>query len=64
MIIPSKSNRKTPYPYHKILYQDRHFIENFFAPLKQDRAIATRYDQTASNFLGAIYLEASVIWLN
>jgi transposase len=39
-------------------------IENFFAKLKQYRAIATRYDKRAINFLGAIYLAAAVIWLN
>ena len=39
-------------------------IENFFARLKQDRAIATGYDKTARNFLGAIYLAAIVVWLN
>ncbi len=39
-------------------------IENFFAFLKQYRAIAIRYDKRAVNFLGAIYLAASVIWLN
>ena len=39
-------------------------IENFFAKLKQYRAIATCYDKLAVNFLGAIYLAASVIWLN
>ncbi|MBW4571215.1 MAG: transposase [Tolypothrix carrinoi HA7290-LM1] len=38
--------------------------ENFFAKLKQYRAIATRYDKRANNFFGAIYLAASVIWLN
>jgi transposase len=38
--------------------------ENFFAKLKQYRAIATRYDKRARNFLGAIYLAAAVIWLN
>ena len=27
-------------------------------------AIATRYDKTARNFLGAIYLAAAVVWLN
>ncbi|MBD2080933.1 IS5/IS1182 family transposase, partial [Leptolyngbya sp. FACHB-17] len=32
--------------------------------LKQYRAIASRYDNRAINFLGAIYLAASVIWLN
>jgi transposase len=32
--------------------------------LKQYRAIATPYDKRATNFLGAIYLAAAVIWLN
>ena len=63
-VIPSKANRKKSLPYDKHLYQARHLIENFFAKLKQFRAIATRYDKTARNFLGAIYLAASVIWLN
>ena len=63
-VIPSKSNRKSPHSYDKHLYKARHLIENFFAKLKQYRAIATRYDKTARNFLGAIYLAASVIWLN
>ena len=63
-VIPSKSNRKQPYPYDQHLYKARHLIENFFARLKQYRAIATRYDKTARNFLGAIYLAAFVVWLN
>jgi transposase len=46
------------------LYAARHLIENFFARLKQFRAIATRYDKTARNFLAAVYLAASVVWLN
>ncbi|MBE9070915.1 transposase, partial [Leptolyngbya cf. ectocarpi LEGE 11479] len=37
---------------------------NFFAKLKQYRAIATRYDKTARNFLSAVHLAAVVIWLN
>jgi transposase len=28
------------------------------------RAIATRYDKTARNFLAAIHLAAAIIWLN
>ncbi|MDH4245308.1 MAG: IS5/IS1182 family transposase, partial [Nitrospira sp.] len=36
----------------------------FFARLKQFRAIATRYDKRAANFLGAIYLAASMTGLN
>ncbi|MEC5215058.1 hypothetical protein RCH06_003635, partial [Polaromonas sp. CG_9.5] len=46
------------------LYKARHLIENFFARLKQYRAIATRYDKTARNFLGATHLAAAVVWLN
>jgi transposase len=63
-VIPSKANRKEPYPYDKELYKARHLIENFFAKLKQYRAIATRYNKMARNFLGVIYLAASVLWLN
>ena len=63
-VIPPKANRKNPRPYDKALYQARHLIENFFAKLKQYRAIATRYDKRAVHFLAAIHLVAAVIWLN
>ena len=63
-VIPPKSNRKEQRIYDQELYKARHLIENFFAKLKQYRAIATRYDKTAQNFLGAIYLAAIVVWLN
>ena len=63
-VIPPRRNRKQLREYDKELYKARHLIENFFAKLKQYRAIATRYDKRARNFLGAIYLAASVIWLN
>ncbi|MEL7068338.1 MAG: IS5 family transposase [Cyanobacteria bacterium J06581_3] len=63
-VIPSKSNRTEPIDYDKHLYKARHLIENFFAKLKQYRAIATRYDKTARNFLSAIHMAACVIWLN
>lgn len=59
-----KANRTVPRAYDQELYKARHLMENFFARLKQFRAIATRYDKTARNFLGAIHLAAAVIWLN
>jgi len=62
--IPPKSNRiikRTDDPH---TYKARHLIENFFANLKQYRAIAIRYDKRAVNFLAAIYLAASITWLN
>ena len=64
MVIPPRANRKSPRPYDQQLYEARHLIENFFCKLKQFRAIATRYDKTAQNFLAAVYLAASIIWLN
>jgi len=64
VVIPPKSNRKTPRPFDKEMYKARHLIENFYCWLKQFRAIATRYDKTARNFLAAIHLAAAFIWLN
>ena len=64
VVIPPKRNRKVQRDYDKELYKSRHLIENFFCKLKQFRAIATRYDKLARNFLAAVYLAASAIWLN
>lgn len=63
-VIPPKSTRKVQRTYDKELYKARHLIENFYCKLKQFRAIATRYDKTARNFLAAIHLAAATIWLN
>lgn len=63
-VIPPKNNRKEAREYDKELYKARHLIENFFAKLKQYRAIATRYDKLANTFLGGIFLASTVIWLN
>jgi transposase len=58
-----KATRKIDRDYDRDTYKARHLIENFFADLKQYRAIATRYDKTARNFLAAVYLAAAAIWL-
>ena len=63
-VIPPKRNRTEQREYDHDLYEARHLIENFFCTLKQFRAIATRYDKTARNFLAAVYLAATVILLN
>ena len=63
-VIPQLPNRRTPREFDRHLYKERHLIENFFCKLKQFRAIATRYDKTARNFLAAIHLAAVIIWLN
>src|SRR5262249_59485195 len=63
-VIPPRPNRLTPRDFDRELYKERHLVENFFCKLKQFRAIATRYDKTARNFLAAIHLAAATIWLN
>ena len=55
-VIPPKANRKAPRDYDRHIYKARHLIENFFAKIKQFRAIATRYEKTVRNFLAAVHL--------
>jgi transposase len=63
-VIPPRAGRGTGRDFDRDLYKARHLIENFFAKLKQFRAIATRHDKTARNFLAAVHLAAAAIWLN
>jgi len=63
-VIPPKKNRKEPRPYDRELYKARRLVEIFFCNLKQFRAIATRCDKTARNFLAAVFLASATIWLN
>lgn len=62
-VIPPKRNRIVRREYDQDLYRARHLIENFFQKLKQYRAIATRYDKLARNFLAGIHLAAACILL-
>ena len=62
--IPSKTNRKVPIPHDRVLYRQRHRIENMFGKLKDWRRIHTRYDRCAHTFISAICIAAAVIfWL-
>jgi transposase len=63
-VIPPKSNRKTKRDCDFALYRERNLIERFFNKIKHFRAIATRYDKLARNFLAAVQLVAAIILLN
>ena len=63
-VIPPKANRKTPRACDFALYCERNLIERFFNKLKHFRAIATRYDKLARNFLAGIQLACALILLN
>jgi len=44
------------------LYRYRNLVERFFNKLKHFRAVATRYDKRADNFLAGIKLASFRIW--
>ena len=60
--IPPRKNRKTQIEYDKLLYKQRHKVENMFGKLKDWRRIATRYDRCAHTFFSAICIAAIVIF--
>ena len=62
-VIPGRSNRRVQIEHDRVLYRQRNRIERMFGHLKINRAIATRYDQLASSFLGMVHLAAVRYWL-
>ena len=63
-VIPPKANRKTPHDCDFALYCERNLVERFFNKLKHFRAVATRYDKLARNFLAGVHLASAIILLN
>ncbi len=63
-VIPPKTNRREPRKCDFALYRERNLVERFFNKLKHFRAVATRYDKTAQNFLAAVQFVAAIILLN
>ena len=63
-VIPPKANRKIQRACDFALYRERNLIERFFNQLKHFRAIATRYDKLARNFLAGLRLAAITILVN
>jgi transposase len=57
--MPGRVNVPVFSPY---LYRLRNLVERFFNKLKHFRAIATRYDKRADNFLAGIKLASFRIW--
>lgn len=62
-VIPGKANRKVPIPLDTIIYALRNQVERGFNKLKCSRSLATRYDITATSYLGFIQIIAARIWV-
>jgi transposase len=61
--IPTQSRVKQQRSVAPTLYRQRNLIERFFCKLEQFRRVATRFDKLARNYLAAVLLSASRLWL-
>lgn len=59
---PMKGRKRT-LAFSPWLYRQRNLVERFFSKLKHYRAVATRYEKLAANFLAAVKLAAARIWM-
>jgi transposase len=61
--IPTCRDRKVQRHVDPEIYRQRNLVERFFNKLKHFRRVATRYDKTARNFLAAVMLAATRLWM-
>ncbi len=62
-VIPPKSNRREPIACDFRAYKDRNRVERMFNRIKQFRRIATRYDKTATSYMGFLALASVKLWM-
>jgi transposase len=62
-VIHSKPERRKKHRLVRKLYRQRYLVEVFFHNLKRFRAIATRYEKTARNFLALVQIACAWLWL-
>ncbi len=61
-IKPLTRRRDKP-AFSPFLYRYRNLVERFFNKLKHFRAVATRYEKHAANYLALVKLAAARIWM-
>ncbi|WP_416898553.1 MAG: IS5 family transposase [Minwuia sp.] len=61
--IPTQRDRKVQRSVDPALYRRRNVVERFFNKLKHFRKIATRYEKSARNYLAAVLIASTRIWL-
>ena len=62
--IPPSPNRKTRRSCDSALYFERNLVARRFNKRNHFRALATRYDKLAINFLAGVHLASAVILIN
>ena len=61
--IPTQKDRKVQRSIDPAIYRQRNLVERYFCKLKHFRRVATRFDKLASNFLAAVLLASTRLWL-
>ena len=61
--IPSLSRRLVRRSIDPETYRQRNLVERFFNKLKHFRRIATRFDKLARNYLAAVLIASTRLWL-
>ena len=61
--IPTQRDRKVQRSVDPAIYRRRNLIERFFNKLKHFRKVATSYEKTARNYLAAILIASSRLWM-
>jgi len=62
-VINSRPERPVRFSLPRALYRRRYLVEIFFHNLKRFRAVATRYEKTARNYLALTQLACAWLWL-
>jgi transposase len=62
-VVPSRRGAKDPQPCPEWIYRHRSLIERCWARLKERRAVATRYDKTATSYAAGVAIAASLDWI-
>lgn len=61
-VIPARRSRRNPEPISGLVYALRNRIERCINRLKNARRLATRYDKTATSYLGFIEIISARLW--
>ncbi len=61
--IPAMPQRKETFAFSSFLYRERNLVERFFNKIKHFRAVATRYEKHAENYLALVKLASIRIWI-
>lgn len=61
--IPTQRDRRVQRSVDPALYRQRNLVERFFNKLKHFRKVATRYEKSTRNYLAAVLIASTRLWM-